>query len=729
MDGVEQRDEGNGSSHSSCTSEHDHGGTLIAAPAEPEAALESWDLFAPTFVQAPDGIFWAAWVANTDADWEIVTSRGDGESWEPIEVAVADPGRWDETPHLAFDGDGVPWLAWSSSTGMDDTLHLAYWTGQGWSASQDVPGWDTVPNRQPVLAPAPDGSLWLAWVGFDGNDDEIYAARWDGITWSEPWRVSDDDTDPAAYDTQPRLAVGADGSVWVAWTGYEVFLDDEIYASRWDGHHWTHPQKVSTDDKEANGYPSLAVGDDGTAWLAWDGPVPEAGGEWRIHVSRWTAAEGWILEGTDEPLELVGRQLGEVDAGVAPGAALVLAGHGSGLRRAEIGEDVGDRLADGLRVDAVLDGCRPPAAPRRRLVSDIARCMESVTLSAYMITWPSTLRAARPIVWMSDVSERRNPSLSASRMATKRDLGQVEALTQQIDADQHVELAEPQVAQDLDALDGVDLAVQVPHLHPELEEVVGEVLGHLLGERGDQHTVALGDPGVDVLQEVVDLALGGLHDHLGIDEAGGPDDLLDDLGGVLELVGPGRGRQEDGLADALVNSSKRQRPVVGRRRQPEPVLDQRAPCGDRSPSYWPWSWGTVTWVSSSTHQEVVGEVVEQRVRRLARTPPVDGPRVVLDAVAEADLGHHLEVVLGAHPQPLGLEQLALLLELGQPLLELGLDALDRLAQALLAGDVVRRREDDQLVELGDLLAGERDRRRRSRSTSSPNSSMRTAVSS
>ena len=75
-------------------------------------------------------------------------------------------------------------------------------------------------------------------------------------------------------------------------------------------------------------------------------------------------------------------------------------------------------------------------------------------------------------------------------------------------------------------------------------------------------------------------------------------------------------------------------------------------------------------------QEVVGEVVEQRERRLAGLAAVDGARVVLDAVAVPDLGHHLEVVLGAHPQPLGLEQLALLLEPGQPLLQLGLDALD-----------------------------------------------------
>ena len=94
----------------------------------------------------------------------------------------------------------------------------------------------------------------------------------------------------------------------------------------------------------------------------------------------------------------------------------------------------------------------------------------------------------------------------------------------------------------------------------------------------------------------------------------------------------------------------------------------------RSPSYWPWSWGTDWWDSSRTTQEVVGEEVEQRVGRLARAAAVDGRRVVLDAVAEPDLLHHLEVVLGAHAQPLRLEQLALPLEQGQALLQLGLDA-------------------------------------------------------
>ena len=89
----------------------------------------------------------------------------------------------------------------------------------------------------------------------------------------------------------------------------------------------------------------------------------------------------------------------------------------------------------------------------------------------------------------------------------QRHLGQVEPLAQQVDADQHVEVAEPEAAQDLHPLDGVDVGVQVAHPHAGLLQVVGEVLGHPLGERGDQHALPRRDPLADLVQQVVHLAL------------------------------------------------------------------------------------------------------------------------------------------------------------------------------------------------------------------------------
>ena len=49
--------------------------------------------------------------------------------------------------------------------------------------------------------------------------------------------------------------------------------------------------------------------------------------------------------------------------------------------------------------------------------------MLTVILSAYIIAFPFRLRAARPIVWVSERWLRKKPSLSASNMATNETSG------------------------------------------------------------------------------------------------------------------------------------------------------------------------------------------------------------------------------------------------------------------------------------------------------------------
>ena len=61
------------------------------------------------------------------------------------------------------------------------------------------------------------------------------------------------------------------------------------------------------------------------------------------------------------------------------------------------------------------------------------------------------LRAARPMVWISDVSTAKS-LLVRVEDGHQRAFRNVEALAQQVDADQHVEGAEPEIADDLDAL-------------------------------------------------------------------------------------------------------------------------------------------------------------------------------------------------------------------------------------------------------------------------------------
>jgi hypothetical protein len=98
------------------------------------------------------------------------------------------------------------------------------------------------------------------------------------------------------------------------------------------------------------------------------------------------------------------------------------------------------------------------------------------------------------------------------------------------------------------------------------------------------------------------------------------------------------------------------------------------------------------------HDEVVGEVVDQGVRRGARLTSVEDPRVVLDPRCEAELLQHLDVVLRALAKAMGLELLARQLELGAAGLHLLLDLDHGVLEGLLLGHVVGGRPDRDVVD-------------------------------
>ena len=240
----------------------------------------------------------------------------------------------------------------------------------------------------------------------------------------------------------------------------------------------------------------------------------------------------------------------------------------------------------------------------------------------------------------------------------QRALGDVEALAQQVDADQHVEGAEPQIADDLDALQRLDVGVHVAHADALLVHVLGEVLGHALGEHGDQRAVAGARDLAHLVDQVVDLRLGGAHLDGGIDQAGRADHLLDEgAAGLGQLPAAGRGRDVHGLRPHGVPLLEAQRAVVHAGGQAEAVLGQRrlAPvvAAEHAADL---RHGDVALVDE--HQRVVGQVLEQRRRRLARLAAREIARVVLDAGAGAGRLHHLHVEDGALLEALRLQQAA-----------------------------------------------------------------------
>ena len=113
-------------------------------------------------------------------------------------------------------------------------------------------------------------------------------------------------------------------------------------------------------------------------------------------------------------------------------------------------------------------------------------------------------------------------------------------------------------------------------------------------------------------------------------------------------------------------------------------------------------------------QKVFREVIDERIRGLARSAPVKMARVILDSRAEAHRLDHFQIVVRAHLQALRFEELAFLLELLQSLAQLVLDGADRPIKLRTCGNVVGSRPNGKglvlvehltrdVVDLGDRL--------------------------
>ena len=284
-------------------------------------------------------------------------------------------------------------------------------------------------------------------------------------------------------------------------------------------------------------------------------------------------------------------------------------------------------------------------------------------------------------------------------------LRQVQALPQEVDAHQHIELAQAQVPDDLHALDGLNIGVHVPHPDAGIFQILRQVLRHLLGEGGHQDPLVFGSAGADLVHEIVDLPLHGPDLHPGIQQSRGPNHLLHHLVRPLPLVGAGRGRDEHRLADPLLELLEFQRPVVVGAGQPEAVLYQGVLPGVIAVVHGP-DLGQRHVALVHKQDKIIREEVQQRHGGGSCGPVGDDAGVVLDAGAVAQLRHHLHVVLRPLTDPLGLHQLPIVGEHLHLVLQLRTDLADGLVHLLLGGDIVAGGVDGDMVQHTVDRAGE-----------------------
>ncbi len=97
----------------------------------------------------------------------------------------------------------------------------------------------------PSIAIGPDGTPYVAYTEVIGNNKtEIFVVQWDGTSWK---KVKPDSTNGGGiitnidFTASPSLAIAYDGTIYIAWP--DLGIDNwsgnrEIYVRRWDGNSW-----------------------------------------------------------------------------------------------------------------------------------------------------------------------------------------------------------------------------------------------------------------------------------------------------------------------------------------------------------------------------------------------------------------------------------------------------------------------------------------------------------
>lgn len=184
---------------------------------------------------------------------------------------------------------GAAWLS-AGVVGADSRPSNAGWVelGSG-SATDGGISRNTVESYRPAAVVAADGSLFVAWGDWSDGDAEIYVRRWRNDTWEEAGSgsasgggVSNTDGD----SRQPELAAAPDGSVYLAWTEYTAW-DSEIYVRRWNGSAWVEVGSGSASGSGVSSnlldseQPTIAVHPAGPILLAWQ---DRGGFDWDVYV-------------------------------------------------------------------------------------------------------------------------------------------------------------------------------------------------------------------------------------------------------------------------------------------------------------------------------------------------------------------------------------------------------------------------------------------------------------
>jgi len=213
------------------------------------------------------------WVVGGDDGMGKWSCFYDGNSWSDI-VWIPVFSSCNHNGLATGDSSGNVWFAWT--TGYFGDLHeVAYniYSNGQWGSPMRVTYSTEDDNTLRSVTTDRNGRVWLGWQGHHGPPPgctSIYACFNDGSGWSDPMLI--DTFIGCMYVDGPTLAADTGGQIWAGWCIGEGD-NNIIYASYYNGIHWSSPMHVGSEPGSA-AWPYLAITNDniGGIWLTWKNP-------------------------------------------------------------------------------------------------------------------------------------------------------------------------------------------------------------------------------------------------------------------------------------------------------------------------------------------------------------------------------------------------------------------------------------------------------------------------
>jgi hypothetical protein len=186
--------------------------------------------------------------------------------------------RQDDLPSIAAAPDGTLWVAWLSFVGDRDDVAIRHYANGLWGNIQWVPG-TSGDSWLPQIGVESSNRVWVVWSQMKDSNWDLYARPFS--VESQEWGAIERLTADPLPDINPRLASDGKGRLAVVWQGWRG-KNANIFLRSLEGGKWGGEVRVT--NRAANDWePSGAFDSSGAIWVAYDS---YAKGNYDVSVTR-----------------------------------------------------------------------------------------------------------------------------------------------------------------------------------------------------------------------------------------------------------------------------------------------------------------------------------------------------------------------------------------------------------------------------------------------------------